>query len=358
MAASSVWGTNLRISIFGESHGPAVGVVIDGLPAGETIDFDAVLSQMARRAPGRDKSSTPRKESDTPHILSGLLDGVLTGAPLAAVIENTNTRSKDYSELKVHPRPGHADYTASVRYKNANDIRGGGHFSGRLTAPLCFAGAVCLQILEQKGVQVQAHIYELAGVRDIPFDPITITDARPGEKVFPVISDACGEEMQAEIEKARMSADSVGGIVECAVTGMLAGLGDPMFDGIENQLARNIFGVPAVKGLEFGNGFACAKLRGSQNNDPYTIDENGKIVTTSNNNGGILGGITSGMPILFRVAVKPTSSIGKEQQSVNLNTMQPEKLVVHGRHDPCIVPRAVPVIEAVTAITMLDILGF
>lgn len=356
--SSILTGKHIQVSVFGQSHSKAIGAVIDGLPAGVKIDSEKVAAFMRRRAPGNTKYSTKRREADEPVVLSGLVDGVTCGAPLGFLIENTNTRSSDYDNLRAVPRPGHADYPANVRYGGYQDVAGGGHFSGRLTAPLCFAGAVCLQILEQKGVKVQAHIYELAGVRDIPFDPITITDVRPGEKVFPVISDACGEEMQAEIEKARMSADSVGGIVECAVTGMPAGLGDPMFDGVENQLARNIFGVPAVKGLEFGNGFACAKLRGSQNNDPYTIDENGKIVTTSNNNGGILGGITSGMPILFRVAVKPTSSIGKEQQSVNLNTMQPEKLVVHGRHDPCIVPRAVPVIEAVTAITMLDILGF
>lgn len=356
--SSILTGKHIQVSVFGQSHSKAIGAVIDGLPAGVKIDSEKVAAFMRRRAPGNTKYSTKRREADEPVVLSGLVDGVTCGAPLGFLIENTNTRSSDYDNLRAVPRPGHADYPANVRYGGYQDVAGGGHFSGRLTAPLCFAGAVCLQILEQKGVQVQAHIYELAGVRDIPFDPITITDARPGEKVFPVISDACGEEMQAEIEKARMSADSVGGIVECAVTGMPAGLGDPMFDGVENQLARNIFGVPAVKGLEFGNGFACAKLRGSQNNDPYTIDENGKIVTTSNNNGGILGGITSGMPILFRVVVKPTSSIGKEQQSVNLNTMQPEKLIVHGRHDPCIVPRAVPVIEAVTAITMLDILGF
>lgn len=356
--SSILTGKHIQVSVFGQSHSKAIGAVIDGLPAGVKIDSEKVAAFMRRRAPGNTKYSTKRREADEPVVLSGLVDGVTCGAPLGFLIENTNTRSSDYDNLRAVPRPGHADYPANVRYGGYQDVAGGGHFSGRLTAPLCFAGAVCLQILEQKGVKVQAHIYELAGVRDIPFDPITITDARPSEKVFPVISDACGEEMQAEIEKARMSADSVGGIVECAVTGMPAGLGDPMFDGVENQLSRNIFGVPAVKGLEFGNGFACAKLRGSQNNDPYTIDENGKIVTTSNNNGGILGGITSGMPILFRVAVKPTSSIGKEQQSVNLNTMQPEKLVVHGRHDPCIVPRAVPVIEAVTAITMLDILGF
>lgn len=356
--SSILTGKHIQVSVFGQSHSKAIGAVIDGLPAGVKIDSEKVAAFMRRRAPGNTKYSTKRREADEPVVLSGLVDGVTCGAPLGFLIENTNTRSSDYDNLRAVPRPGHADYPSNVRYGGYQDVAGGGHFSGRLTAPLCFAGAVCLQILEQKGVKVQAHIYELAGVRDIPFDPITITDARPSEKVFPVISDACGEEMQAEIEKARMSADSVGGIVECAVTGMPAGLGDPMFDGVENQLARNIFGVPAVKGLEFGNGFACAKLRGSQNNDPYTIDENGKIVTTSNNNGGILGGITSGMPILFRVVVKPTSSIGKEQQSVNLNTMQPEKLVVHGRHDPCIVPRAVPVIEAVTAITMLDILGF
>lgn len=356
--SSILTGKHIQVSVFGQSHSKAIGAVIDGLPAGVKIDSEKVAAFMRRRAPGNAKYATKRREADESVVLSGLVDGVTCGAPLGFLIENTNTRSGDYDNLRAVPRPGHADYTANVRYGGYQDVAGGGHFSGRLTAPLCFAGAVCMQILEQKGVKVQAHIYEIAGVQDVPFDPITITNARPGEKAFPVISDASGEAMQAEIEKARMSADSVGGIVECAVTGMPAGLGDPMFDGVENQLASNIFAVPAVKGLEFGNGFACAKLRGSQNNDPYTIDENGKIVTTSNNHGGILGGITSGMPILFRVAVKPTSSIGQEQQSVNLHTNQPEKLVVHGRHDPCIVPRAVPVIEAVTAITILDILGF
>ena len=254
--SSILTGKHIQVSVFGQSHSKAIGAVIDGLPAGVKIDSEKVAAFMRRRAPGNTKYSTKRREADEPVVLSGLVDGVTCGAPLGFLIENTNTRSSDYDNLRAVPRPGHADYPANVRYGGYQDVAGGGHFSGRLTAPLCFAGAVCLQILEQKGVQVQAHIYELAGVRDIPFDPITITDVRPGEKVFPVISDACGEEMKAEIEKARMSADSVGGIVECAVTGMPAGLGDPMFDGVENQLARNIFGVPAVKGLEFGNGFA------------------------------------------------------------------------------------------------------
>ncbi len=356
---SSTWGSNLKISIFGGSHTEAIGVVIDGLPAGETIDFEQILAQMARRAPGRDKSSTPRKESDRPKVLSGLLDGVLTGAPLAAVIQNNNTISKDYSELKVHPRPGHADYPASVRYNKANDIRGGGHFSGRLTACMVFAGAVCRQILEKRGVHIGGHVLSIGPVRDTPFDPVHVSPAeldRLAARYFPVIGEGVEDAMRAEIETARMALDSIGGVVECAVTGMPAGIGSPMFGGVENVLASIIYGVPAVKGLEFGDGFGVASLRGSQNNDPYYYDESGAVRTRTNHAGGILGGITTGMPIVFRAAVKPTSSIAQEQDTVDLETGENAKLCVHGRHDPCIVPRAVPVIESAAAIALLDML--
>ena len=356
---SSTWGNHIKLSIFGGSHTEAIGVVIDGLPAGETIDFDAILNQMARRAPGRDKSSTPRKESDTPHILSGLLDGVLTGAPLAAVIENTNTRSKDYSELKVHPRPGHADYTASVRYKNANDIRGGGHFSGRLTACMVFAGAVCRQLLEKQGVVIGGHVLSVGSVQDERFDPVNVSKEELSDlsrRYFPVRGEGVEEAMREEIESARMAQDSIGGVVECAVVGMPAGIGSPMFGGVENVLASIIYGVPAVKGVEFGDGFGVATLHGSENNDPYYYDEAGKVKTRTNHAGGILGGITTGMPIVFRAAVKPTPSISREQDTVDLVTGENAKLSVHGRHDPCIVPRAVPVIESAAAIALLDMM--
>ena len=356
---SSTWGNHIKLSIFGGSHTEAIGVVIDGLPAGEPIALDAILCQMARRAPGRDKSSTPRKESDTPRVLSGLLDGVLTGAPLAAMIRNTNTISKDYSELKVHPRPGHADYPASVRYKNANDIRGGGHFSGRLTACLVFAGAVCRQLLEKRGVVIGGHVLSIGSVQEERFDPVNVSKeelSALSQQYFPVRGEGVEEAMREVIEGARMSQDSIGGVVECAVVGMPAGIGSPMFGGVENVLASIIYGVPAVKGVEFGDGFGVATLHGSENNDPYYYDEAGKVKTRTNHAGGILGGITTGMPIVFRAAVKPTSSISLEQDTVDLVTGENVKLSVHGRHDPCIVPRAVPVIESVAAVALLDMM--
>lgn len=353
--SSILTGKNIQVSVFGQSHSKAIGAVIDGLPAGFLVDEEKVNAFMARRAPGRAKFSTSRKEADSPVVLSGLLDGVTCGAPLGVMIENTNTRSQDYDNLRLTPRPAHSDYAAAVRYNGFNDIAGGGHFSGRLTAPLCFAGAICLQILEEKGVQVRAHIASVAGIEDMPFDKVHVQTDDVAAKPFPVLSDEQGEKMQAAIEEARMDCDSVGGVIECAVVGLPAGVGDPMFDGVENRLAKNLFGIPAVKGLEFGSGFAGSALRGSENNDPFCI-ENGEIRTVTNNHGGILGGITSGMPVVFRVAIKPTASISKPQQSVNLETKTEKTLRIVGRHDPCIVPRAVPVVEAVTAITVLDML--
>lgn len=353
--SSILTGKNIQVSVFGQSHSKAIGAVIDGLPAGFLVDEEKVNAFMARRAPGKAKFSTSRKEPDSPVVLSGLLDGVTCGAPLGVMIENTNTRSQDYDNLRLTPRPAHSDYAAAVRYNGFNDIAGGGHFSGRLTAPLCFAGAICLQILEEKGVQVRAHIASVAGIEDAPFDKVHVQTDDVAAKPFPVLSDEQGAKMQTAIEEARMDCDSVGGVIECAVVGLPAGVGDPMFDGVENRLAKNLFGIPAVKGLEFGSGFAGSALRGSENNDPFCV-ENGEIRTATNNHGGILGGITSGMPVVFRVAIKPTASISKPQQSVNLETKTEETLRIVGRHDPCIVPRAVPVVEAVTAITVLDML--
>ena len=357
---SSTFGKNLHISVFGGSHTEAIGVVIDGLPAGETIDQDALLRQMARRAPGRDKSSTPRKESDIPRILCGLLDGVTTGAPLCLIIENTNIRSKDYSDLKIHPRPGHADYTAFVRYGGHNDIRGGGHFSGRLTACLVAAGGIARQILQRRGILIGAHALQIGPVFDRRFDPVSISPEeliRLSETSFALLDPKKESAMRDVIEEARMAQDSIGGIVECAVTGLPAGLGSPMFDGVENVLGAALFGVPAVKGVEFGDGFGVAALHGSENNDPFTYGEDGKVKTLTNHAGGVLGGITTGMPLVFRCAVKPTSSISRAQHTIDLSRGCDDTLSVHGRHDPCIVPRAIPVVEGVAAMALLDMMS-
>ena len=353
---SSTYGEKIKISVFGESHGGGIGVVIDGLPAGEAIDFDAVLAQMARRAPGRDKTATPRKESDLPRVLSGILGDVLTGAPLCAVIENTNTRSQDYGDLLAKPRPGHSDYTAYIKYHGANDIRGGGHFSGRITAPLVFAGAVCRQLLERRGIQIAAHIQSVGSIHDKPFDPVAVPSAlikRLSASSFALIDESAEEPVRAEIEAARLAQDSVGGTIECAVTGLPAGVGEPMFDGLEGAIAKAVFGVPAVKGIEFGAGFALAAMRGSRANDAFCY-QNGHVVTETNHCGGILGGIANGMPLIFRCAVKPTPSISQPQNTVDLQTGENTVLTIHGRHDPCIVPRAVPVIEAVTALAIIN----
>lgn len=351
-------GKLLRVSIFGESHGQAIGCVINGLPAGQAIDMEQVLAQMARRAPGKDKTATTRRESDTPEILSGIKDGQTTGAPLAAVIYNTNQRSRDYADLDDLPRPGHADFPAHIRYGGHQDVRGGGHFSGRLTAPLVFAGSVCRQILRRKGIAIGAHIHSIGDVADTPLDPVSVGAElldKLSRSPFALINPAVEQPMRDQVEMARLDADSIGGIVEAAAVGLPGGLGSPIFDGVENRLSAILFGIPAVKGIEFGDGFALSRMRGSQANDPYSVQD-GRIVTTSNHNGGILGGITTGMPLLVRVAIKPTSSIGQKQQTVRLSTKQPETLLVHGRHDPCIVPRAVPVVESALAIGLLDLL--
>ena len=347
---SSIYGEALRVSIFGQSHAPAIGVTVDGLPAGERVDLEELDRFLQRRAPGRDATATPRKEADKPRFLCGLVDNVTCGAPLAAVIENTNTRSKDYSSLHDVPRPGHADYTAQVKYGGHQDYAGGGAFSGRLTAPLCIAGGICFQLLEKRGITVISRIASIGTVEDTT--PLTVSTAG---KPFPAADDAAGAAMQAAIAAAKAEGDSVGGVVECAVLGLPAGLGGPLFDGMEGRIASIVFGIPAVKGIEFGIGFEAARLRGSENNDPFTV-ENGQIRTVTNHCGGILGGITDGMPLTFRAAFKPTPSIAKEQRSVNLHTLTPEALRVVGRHDPCIVPRAVPCVEAAAAIAVYDAL--
>ena len=351
---SSTYGENLKLSIFGQSHGAAIGMTLDGIPAGLSVDLEQLQTFLNRRAPGQNDYSTPRKEEDRPEFLSGLLDGHTCGAPLAAIIRNTNTRSGDYANLKDCPRPGHADYTAQVKYGGYQDAAGGGHFSGRLTAPLCIAGGLCKQWLETRGIRVGAHIAAIAGVEDDAFDP-TSPQLEQVRTDFPVLNPQAGAKMREAVAAARMEQDSVGGIIECAVTGLPAGLGEPMFGGAEGRIAQIVYGIPAVKGVEFGIGFEAAKLRGSENNDSFRM-ENGTIVTATNHCGGILGGITSGMPLLFRAAFKPTPSISQVQQSVSLSQGENQELVVKGRHDPCIVPRAVPVVEAAAAIAIFDLL--
>lgn len=351
---ASTFGKLLQISVFGQSHGAAIGVTMDGLPAGLPVEMDKLQAFLARRAPGQGVWATPRKEADAVEILSGLVDGVTCGAPLTAVIRNTNTRSGDYAGLHDCPRPGHADYPAEVKYKGAQDAAGGGHFSGRLTAPICIAGGICLQLLAREGVLLAAHLASVGSAADTPFDPLR-PELDGVQKDFPVLSLEAGEAMRREIAAAKAEGDSVGGVVECAAVGLPVGLGEPMFGGMENRIAQMVFGIPAVKGIEFGAGFGAARLRGSQNNDPYVV-ENSEIRAKTNHAGGILGGITNGMPLIFRAAFKPTPSIAKEQESVSLAALESKNLIVHGRHDPCIAPRAVPVVEAAAAIAIYDAL--
>ena len=354
---SSEFGKLLKVSVFGQSHGKAIGVNMDGLPAGEAIDLEELYAFMDRRKPGKNPLSTARKESDLPVFLSGLENGVTCGFPLCAMIENSDQHSSDYKNLTDHPRPSHADYTAQVKWGGHADMRGGGHFSGRLTAPLCIAGGIAKQILARRGIHVGAHLSSVGMEEDaaFPLYPTKELFDSVAAKAFPVLDDQAGERMQAVILKAREDLDSVGGIIECATIGLPAGLGDPMFDGIENRLAAALFGIPAVKGVEFGLGFGSARIHGSENNDPFTVAD-GRIATESNRCGGILGGITNGMPVTLRVAMKPTPSISQPQQTVSLSAKEAAELTIHGRHDPCIAHRAVPVVEAVTAIVLLDLL--
>lgn len=353
---SSAFGKNIRISIFGQSHSPAIGTVIDGLPAGKRIDLERLGKFLARRAPGQNEYSTPRREADVPEILSGIKDGLLCGAPLSAIIRNHDTDPSAYAETADRPRPGHADFTARMKHSEASDFSGGGHFSGRLTAPLCIAGGIMIQLLEQEGIDVGAHISEIAGVLDAPFDPVSVS-VRDLERVrnsrFPVMDNGTGDLMRAAIMAAGQAGDSVGGVIECAVLGLSPGVGEPMFEGLENIISAALFAVPAVKGVEFGSGFAGSRSTGSKNNDPFACS-GGKITTHSNSHGGILGGISTGMPVIFRAAIKPTPSIGIEQDTISFSKMENVRLRIKGRHDPCIVPRAVPCVEAAAAIAVYD----
>ena len=333
-------------------------MTLDGIPAGETLDMEILEAFLMRRAPGRFPWSTPRRETDKPEFLSGLVNGKTCGAPITAIIRNENTRPADYSAHRTIPRPGHADYTAHVKYKGYGDLSGGGHFSGRLTAALCIAGGICLQILDRRGIHVGAHIASIGSVSGRLFDPVEVnrTDfALLWAMDFPALDQNRALQMIEEIDRARSEHDSVGGTIECAVVGLPPGLGEPMFDGMENRITSIVFGIPAVKGIEFGAGFASASHRGSEHNDSFYVDEN-SVKTRTNNHGGILGGITSGMPLIFRAAIKPTPSIGKSQESIDLNTNQTAELQVNGRHDPCILPRAVPCMEAAAAIAVADAL--
>ena len=351
---SSTYGENLKITIFGQSHGPAIGMTLDGIPAGLPVDTEKLQQFLNRRAPGQNDWSTPRKEEDAPEFLSGVVDDFTCGAPIAAIIHNHNTRSGDYENLKDIPRPGHADYTAQIKYGGFQDAAGGGHFSGRLTAPLCIAGGLCKQWLEEMGIKIGAHIDFLGGITDSAFDPLE-PEIRFVNARFPVLSAVAGQQMRKRIQQTHEAGDSIGGEIECAITGVPAGLGEPIFGGVESRMAQILYGIPAVKSLEFGAGKQVAYGKASQLNDEFLI-ENGIVKTKTNHCGGILGGITNGMPILFRVAIKPTPSIAKPQNSVNLKTKEEVVLEIKGRHDPCIVPRAVPVVEAAAAIAIYDLI--
>ena len=355
---SGIYGMNIKMAIYGESHGASIGLVIDGVPPGLKLDLEQIEKEMARRAPGKNQLSTQRKESDSFAIQSGFFEGHTTGTPLCVVIKNSDQHSKDYSILKDKMRPGHADYAGFVRYQGFNDYRGGGHFSGRLTAPLVFMGAVAKQALVQQGILVGAHILQIADIKEETFNLLGIEEKKIVElagKDFAVMDDAIGEKMQAKILEAKADLNSVGGVIEAMVTNVPAGLGAPYFDSVESRLSHALFSVPAVKGVEFGDGFGISAMTGAEANDQLHYEE-GKVVAETNHNGGITGGITNGMPVIFRVAIKPTPSISREQKTISLQEKCDTTLTIVGRHDPCIVQRAVPVIEAVTAWTMWDLL--
>lgn len=352
---SNSLGEKYRVTIFGQSHSPMIGCVIEGLPAGIAPDMAFIRAFMARRAPGG-ALATARREADEPQIISGLNDrGETCGAPLCMVIRNGDVRSQDYDALRDVPRPGHADYTAFVKFGGHNDIRGGGQFSGRLTAPLCFAGALAMQLLNARGIRVKARVRRLAGIDDAPMDYVRPELDAIAEAPLPCVDADAARRMAEAVGQARTDGDSVGGVVECFATGLPAGLGEPMFDGVENRIARALFGIPAVRGVEFGLGFAAADLRGSEHNDPFCV-EGGAVTTGTNRHGGALGGITSGMPLIVRAAFKPTPSIAREQRSVSLSQRANATLAVRGRHDPCVVPRAVPCVEAAVACALADMI--
>lgn len=347
----------MKYALFGESHGPAIGVVLEGVPPGLALNLDAVRFDLSRRAPGKNALSTARREADEPHILSGLFQGRTTGAPLCAVIENTDTRSGDYERTKNLARPGHADYPAHVRYGGFQDYRGGGHFSGRLTAPLVFAGGVAKQLLAQRGIFVGAHISTIYGVNDDPLEDWESLRACAA-KDFPVLSDEKGAEMREAILEAKNEQDSVGGAIECGVFGLPAGAGSPDFGrNAEGIFSQYLFAVPAVKAVAFGAGTAFALMRGSEANDPLFVDDDGSIRAEQNCAGGINGGITNGMPLVFEATLRPTPSIGRRQFTVNLAARENAELELSGRHDPCVVHRAVPVLEAAAALAACELLG-
>ena len=352
---SSSYGQCLKLSLFGQSHGEAIGITLDGFPAGMTIDMDRLLAEMARRAPGQSLLTTARKEADAPEFLSGVLNGRTTGQPICAVIRNTNQRSRDYGDGVDLVRPGHADYTGHVRYFGFEDWRGGGSFSGRLTAPIVLAGALCSQWLEQQGVKIACHVQRLGDVCDASFmDADPQADYAPLKQMhLPVLTEGLDVQMEAAAMAARNELDSIGGVLECMVTGLPAGLGAPFFDSVESQISHLLFSVPAVKGVEFGEGFGFAAMRGSQANDAFRMEDD-RVVTTTNHSGGVNGGITNGMPVIFRCVIRPTPSIARKQQTVSIRTGENADLEIKGRHDPCILPRAVPVIEAMTAIAVMD----
>lgn len=353
---SSTYGQCLKLSIFGQSHGEGIGVTLDGFPAGMAIDMERLLAEMARRAPGQSALTTARKEADAPEFLSGVLNGRTTGQPICAVIRNTNQRSRDYGDGVDLVRPGHADYTGHVRYFGFEDWRGGGSFSGRLTAPIVLAGALCSQWLEGQGVRIACHVQQLGGVRDASFmDADAAADYSYMKQMhLPTLTAGLDRQMEEAAMAARNDGDSIGGVLECMITGLPAGLGAPFFDSVESVVSHLLFSVPAVKGVEFGEGFGFASMRGSQANDPFRMAGE-KVVTVTNHSGGVNGGITNGMPVIFRCVIRPTPSIGLEQQTVSLKSGENAVLAVKGRHDPCILPRAVPVIEAMAAIAVMDL---
>ena len=352
----NTFGNHIAVTLFGESHGPAIGAVLDGLCPGMPVAEENIRRMLALRQPGGG-ISTARQEADKFEILSGVFGGFTTGTPIAFLIRNENTQSKDYSEIAVTARPGHADFAANCKYHGFQDYRGGGHFSGRITAGIVAAGAICISALSKKGIKIGTHIAECAGIADRKFDETEADIDSLNEKLFAVLDEEQGIKMEEAILLAKSEQDSVGGILETAITGIPSGIGEPYFDSIESQLAHMLFSVPAVKGVEFGSGFDFAKMRGSEANDSFRIDENGKVFTRTNHNGGINGGISNGMPVTFRCAIKPTPSVSIEQETVDFVKGENKNFVITGRHDPAIIHRARVVIDSAAAIVLCDILA-
>lgn len=373
---TATWGSNIKLTIFGESHGEAIGIVIDNIEAGQSVDLDYIYSEMMRRKPGKDGMSTQRNEDDKPRIISGVFNGITTGAPICVVIDNNDKRSRDYSLTKDIARPGHADYTARVKYKGFNDYRGGGHFSGRLTAPIVFAGALAKSILKKRGIRIYSHIKCLNNVEEMSFSEFVknnmgTSDITKDKLIssynellshltsmdIPVLEESNIGKIKDKIEDVKQRGDSIGGSIECCIVGIDSGYGSPFFNSIESSISSLMFSVPGVKGIEFGKGFGFTKILGSEANDEFRIDSDGRVLTNTNNNGGINGGISNSMPIEFTVALKPTSSIFIPQKSINMETMENTSLSLKGRHDPTIVLRAIPVIESMAAISILDFIS-